>query len=234
MRSAGGYVWKVLLSWRLQSPPPWHYTIQKVIGSIGRKLTLFLRTGYTFRQLIGMAALMLVLGTLAACGTSSTAGNTASSGGSNSKQASGTSQANGTTQSTSSTASSGGPRAAGGPPPITVPAHTLAGGLQYYDITKGTGATAQPGNTVTVNYTGWLLNGTKFDSSYDRNQPFVFVLGAGQVIPGWDEGIVGMKVGGKRRLVIPAALGYGATGAGNGLIPPNSTLIFDVQLLSVQ
>ena len=113
---------------------------------------------------------------------------------------------------------------------------TTASGLQYEDTEVGTGAEATKGQQVTVHYTGWLLNngeqGAKFDSSKDRNDPFVFPLGAGMVIKGWDEGVQGMKVGGKRTLIIPAELGYGARGAG-GVIPPNATLKFDVELLKV-
>ena len=107
---------------------------------------------------------------------------------------------------------------------------TTSSGLQYWDIVVGTGATAAPGNTVKVHYSGFLTNGTKFDSSRDRGEPFSFPLGAGQVIKGWDEGVPGMKVGGQRQLRIPPQLGYGAAGAG-GAIPPNATLIFDVELL---
>ncbi|HUO75822.1 MAG TPA: FKBP-type peptidyl-prolyl cis-trans isomerase [Candidatus Paceibacterota bacterium] len=110
---------------------------------------------------------------------------------------------------------------------------TLSDGLQYQDVTVGTGAVATAGKTVSVNYTGWLTDGTKFDSSLDRGTPFQFELGAGMVIKGWDEGVAGMKVGGERKLIIPASLGYGAAGAG-GVIPPNATLVFDVQLLGVQ
>jgi len=106
-------------------------------------------------------------------------------------------------------------------------------GLEYWDIKKGTGAVAQSGHKVKVHYTGWLTNGKKFDSSVDRKQPFEFMLGAGQVIKGWDEGVAGMKVGGKRQLRIPPDLGYGGAGAG-GVIPPNATLIFDVELLGVE
>ncbi len=106
-------------------------------------------------------------------------------------------------------------------------------GLKYTDEQVGTGAEATPGKTAVVHYTGWLLDGTKFDSSRDRNQPFSFPLGAGQVIKGWDEGVAGMKVGGKRTLVVPPALGYGARGAG-GVIPPNATLKFEVELLDVR
>ena len=106
-------------------------------------------------------------------------------------------------------------------------------GLKYTDDQVGTGAVATAGKTAVVHYTGWLLDGTKFDSSRDRNQPFSFPLGAGQVIKGWDEGVAGMKVGGKRTLIVPPALGCGARGAG-GVIPPNATLKFDVELLDVR
>lgn len=109
---------------------------------------------------------------------------------------------------------------------------TTPSGLQYEEITAGTGDSPTKGKQVTVHYTGWLTNGTKFDSSVDRGSPFKFVLGVGQVIKGWDEGVASMKVGGKRRLVIPANLGYGASGAA-GVIPPNATLIFEVELLAV-
>jgi FKBP-type peptidyl-prolyl cis-trans isomerase len=106
-------------------------------------------------------------------------------------------------------------------------------GLRYLDLKVGQGDEAVPGKIVEVQYTGWLEDGTKFDSSKDRNQPFRFPLGAGHVIRGWDEGVAGMKVGGKRRLTIPAELGYGARGAG-GVIPPNATLEFEVELLGVK
>jgi len=105
-------------------------------------------------------------------------------------------------------------------------------GLAYTDLVKGAGEAPVMGKTVTVHYTGRLENGTKFDSSVDRGQPFVFTIGVGQVIPGWDEGVASMRVGGKRKLVVPPQLGYGEAGAG-GVIPPNATLIFDVELLAV-
>ena len=107
---------------------------------------------------------------------------------------------------------------------------TTASGLQYEEITVGSGATATAGNLVSVHYTGWLTDGTKFDSSKDRNEPFDFNLGGGQVIKGWDEGVQGMQVGGVRKLTIPPSLGYGARGAG-GVIPPNATLVFEVEFL---
>jgi FKBP-type peptidyl-prolyl cis-trans isomerase len=114
---------------------------------------------------------------------------------------------------------------------------TTASGLKYIDQTIGTGDEAVKNATVSVHYTGWLYEngkrGKKFDSSVDRGQPFEFKLGAGQVIKGWDEGVQGMKVGGKRELIIPPQLGYGSRDVGNGLIPPNSTLDFEVELLKV-
>lgn len=110
---------------------------------------------------------------------------------------------------------------------------TTASGLKYQILKVGKGPVAKAGQTVSVHYTGWLTNGKKFDSSVDRNQPFEFTLGAGQVIRGWDEGVAGMMVGEKRKLTIPSDLGYGSAGAG-GAIPPNATLIFDVELLGVK
>ena len=101
------------------------------------------------------------------------------------------------------------------------------------ELTVGNGATAAAGQSVSVHYTGWLTDGTKFDSSVDRNDPFEFNLGRGQVISGWDQGVAGMQVGGKRKLTIPPALGYGERGAG-GVIPPNATLVFEVELLGIR
>jgi peptidylprolyl isomerase len=110
---------------------------------------------------------------------------------------------------------------------------TTPSGLKYVIDQPGTGAKAQAGQSVSVHYTGWLTNGTKFDSSRDRGEPFELTLGQGQVIQGWDEGLAGMQIGEKRTLVIPAALGYGDQGAG-GVIPPNATLVFKVELLGVR
>jgi len=122
-------------------------------------------------------------------------------------------------------------------PAAAQPVTTTASGLKIIDVKVGTGPTPRPGQTCVMNYTGWLYvngaKGKKFDSSLDRNEPFEFKIGAGQVIAGWDEGVATMKVGGKRTLIIPPNLGYGARGAG-GVIPPNATLIFDVDLLSVK
>jgi peptidylprolyl isomerase len=109
---------------------------------------------------------------------------------------------------------------------------TTESGLKYVDLKTGEGASPKKGQTVTVHYTGTLHDGKKFDSSVDRNQPFSFTIGIGQVIKGWDEGLMTMKVGGKRKLTIPPELGYGSRGAGN-VIPPNATLIFEVELLEI-
>lgn len=111
---------------------------------------------------------------------------------------------------------------------------TTASGLKYIEIKEGSGESPKPGQTVVVHYTGTLEDGTKFDSSVDRGEPFKFPLGQGQVIPGWDEGIATMKPGGKRKLIIPPDLGYGASGTPGGPIPPNATLHFDVELLRVE
>ena len=108
---------------------------------------------------------------------------------------------------------------------------TTESGLRYIDLETGDGESPTQGKSVTVHYTGWLEDGTKFDSSVDRGRPFEFVIGVRRVIPGWDEGVMSMKVGGKRKLTIPPALGYGVNGAGE-VIPPNATLIFEVELLN--
>ena len=117
--------------------------------------------------------------------------------------------------------------------PTEGPAVSTESGLQYIEVKVGEGAAAKAGDTAVVHYTGWLVNGTKFDSSVDRGQPFRFPLGAGRVIKGWDEGVAGMQPGGVRKLIIPADLGYGSRGSG-GVIPPNATLIFEVELVGVE
>ena len=111
---------------------------------------------------------------------------------------------------------------------------TTPSGLKYYDVVAGNGATPQAGQYCTVHYTGWLTDGKKFDSSRDNNRPYKFLLGRGKVIKGWDEGIATMRVGGTRTLIIPPELAYGDKGTGGGLIPPNSTLIFQVELLGIE
>jgi len=111
---------------------------------------------------------------------------------------------------------------------------TTASGLRYVNIENGTGAQAEKGKTVRVHYTGYLMDGKVFDSSIERDEPIAFPLGQGMVIPGWEEGIALMKVGDKKRLIIPSELGYGSRGAGGGIIPPNATLIFDVELVEVK
>ncbi|MGB6543100.1 MAG: FKBP-type peptidyl-prolyl cis-trans isomerase [Xanthobacteraceae bacterium] len=123
-------------------------------------------------------------------------------------------------------------------PAIAQTVMTTPSGLKIIDINVGTGATPKAGQTCVMHYTGWLYEngakGKKFDSSVDRGKPFEFPIGAHQVIAGWDEGVATMKVGGKRTLIIPPELGYGARGAGGGLIPPNATLLFDVELLAIK
>lgn len=121
----------------------------------------------------------------------------------------------------------------GGPPPVSAQATVTASGLKIIDVKVGSGDEAQNGQTVSVHYTGWLADGTKFDSSLDRGQPLSFGLGGGQLIPGFDEGVVGMRVGGQRRLIIPPDLAYGVQGR-PPVIPANAELTFDIELLSVQ
>ena len=111
---------------------------------------------------------------------------------------------------------------------------TTKSGLKYVELKEGTGDEAKAGQKVEVHYTGWLKDGTKFDSSKDRNRPFKFPLGAGRVIKGWDEGVAGMKVGGKRKLIIPPELGYGKRGTPDGTIPPDAELTFEVELLGIE
>jgi FKBP-type peptidyl-prolyl cis-trans isomerase len=120
------------------------------------------------------------------------------------------------------------------PTKVTGPGVKTDSGLQYWDIRVGNGEAAKEGSHVRVHYTGWLTNGKKFDSSVDAGKPFDFTIGNGEVIKGWEEGVTGMRVGGKRQLRIPPELGYGADGTPDGTIPPNATLIFDVHLLGVQ
>jgi FKBP-type peptidyl-prolyl cis-trans isomerase len=120
------------------------------------------------------------------------------------------------------------------PTKVTGPGVKTDSGLEYWDIQLGNGDTAKEGSHVRVHYTGWLTNGKKFDSSYDAGKPFDFTIGNGEVIKGWEDGVTGMRVGGKRQLHIPPALGYGADGTPDGSIPPNATLIFDIKLLGVQ
>ena len=122
-----------------------------------------------------------------------------------------------------------------GPPAVSGEPITTGSGLQFIDIEQGKGDAPKASQTIVVHYTGWLeSDGTKFDSSVDRGTPFSFTIGEGQVIVGWDEGLATMQVGGKRRLIIPPDLAYGEAGAGGGSIPPNATLIFDVELLEIR
>ena len=175
---------------------------------------------------LGVITLALLAGTVGCKANQGGTAGTASSTGT------GTAVTRTTTDTTSGAAGSG-TTTTGGTAASAANTVTMPDGLKYQDLTVGSGATAQSGNKVSVHYTGWLTDGTKFDSSLDRGQPFEFTLGAGNVIRGWDEGVKGMKVGGKRRLTIPPDLGYGAAGAG-GVIPPNATLVFEVELLKVQ
>ena len=182
------------------------------------------------RMWVASAALLLVFGAVAGCSRTEKRSETA-------EQSMRTEQPAATRADTmprdtmphdaSMGGSSMAPKSAGGD---TV---TTGTGLKYVDLVVGSGPSPAVGQTAVVHYTGWLTNGTKFDSSLDRGQPFEFAVGRGMVIRGWDEGVASMKVGGKRRLIVPADLGYGARGAG-GVIPPNATLIFEVELLGVK
>jgi FKBP-type peptidyl-prolyl cis-trans isomerase len=173
------------------------------------------------------AALTVIV--LAGCQQSSTeSAAPASTGSTTTGAAQGTSGTTSTTNTKTTTTSSSATSVTTSSQEITMPS-----GLKYEELKVGDGAVAETGTTVSVHYTGWLTNGTKFDSSLDRGQPFSFRLGTGQVIRGWDEGVKGMRVGGKRKLTIPPDLGYGEAGAG-GVIPPNATLLFEVELLGVR
>lgn len=171
------------------------------------------------------AALLLSLAVLAAAGCAGR------NGGSRSEDSA-------TPQTTTQAAQTPAPAQQPAPPKMEAPKMpentvTTPSGLQYADLVVGTGATPKQGQLAVVHYTGWLTNGTKFDSSLDRGQPFTFPLGQKRVIAGWDEGVATMQVGGKRRLTIPPNLAYGERGAG-GVIPPNATLVFDVELLDIR
>src|SRR5215831_14931840 len=197
-----------------------------------------------------LGAVILAVG-LGGCNQSSTstgtAASTSSTGSSAASSPSGTASGtasgatsgatSGTTSMSSGAAATG---TAGGAAAAALPGEsvgaakevTTSSGLKYTDIKVGDGTVAENGMVASVHYTGWLTDGTKFDSSVDRGQPFSFRLGGGEVIRGWDEGVKGMRVGGKRKLVIPSDLGYGSRGAG-GVIPPNASLVFDVELLGL-
>jgi len=162
------------------------------------------------RRFLVSVALVVGLGLLIACGSN---------------------EEKGTTPGVTPTATGAG--TGGGPPPVSAQATVTASGLRIIEVEIGTGNEAQKGETVIVHYTGWLADGTKFDSSLDRGQPLSFVLGAGQMIPGFDEGIAGMRVGGKRRLIIPSGLAYGSTGR-PPVIPANAELTFDIQLVGLE
>lgn len=166
-----------------------------------------MRTGYTQFNLLPAAIALITVATLAACGGTETQT-------SQQKPQENTAMTSNTQVDTTGTTAT-------------------PSGLKIKELQPGTGASPQNGQKVTVHYTGWLTDGTKFDSSVDRNQPFEFTLGAHEVIQGWDEGVASMKIGGKRRLVIPPNLAYGSRAVG-GVIPANSTLVFDVELLGAK
>jgi hypothetical protein len=177
-----------------------------------------LRTIAIMRRILALAILATALALVVACGN----------GGGNEAVPSATSVSTGAVTPGATTAPGG-----GGPPPVSGQPTVTADGLQIIEVEAGTGDAAQSGQTVSVHYTGWLADGTQFDSSLDRGQPITFVLGSGQIIPGFDEGVTGMKVGETRRLILPPDLAYGAEGR-PPVIPPNAELTFDVQLVSVQ
>jgi len=193
---------------------------------------------------LGAALMITVLGSCkqsstggAAAPATSSAGSPAASSasGAGATASAGSSLSAGATSSVGSPASgpAGGSAAAvPGESPGAAKEVTMASGLKYTDLKVGDGTVAESGMVASVHYTGWLTDGTKFDSSVDRGQPFSFRLGGGEVIRGWDEGVKGMRVGGKRKLVIPPDMGYGERGAG-GVIPPNAWLVFDVELLGL-
>lgn len=194
---------------------------------------------------LSIAALLSAGALLAACGDkAATTGAAPETKAATTEPAAATTSTTTTTTTTTATteAAATTSTAAAVPAPTAAPAATsTVTSLQSTDTSAGTGAEAVSGKAVAVHYTGWLYDesaadkhGTKFDSSVDRGEPFEFTLGNKDVIQGWDEGVVGMKVGGKRTLVIPASMAYGETGAGGGLIPPNATLVFDVELLEVK
>jgi hypothetical protein len=176
------------------------------------------RTILTMRRILALGILATTLVLVVACGNGE-------------EQEAGPSATSGTTGVVTPAATTA--PGAGGPPPVSAQPTVTADGLQIIEVEAGTGDEAQSGQTVSVHYTGWLADGTQFDSSLDRGQPITFVLGSGQIIPGFDEGVTGMKVGEKRRLIMPPDLAYGAQGR-PPVIPPNAELTFDVQLVSVQ
>jgi FKBP-type peptidyl-prolyl cis-trans isomerase len=179
----------------------------------------------TMRRILVLLALIAGLLVAVACGSSSEKTATPSAVPPTAPSATAPSSASVTPQATAQTG--------GGPPPVSAQPTTTASGLKIIEIKAGTGAQAQKGQTVSVNYTGWLADGTKFDSSLDRGQPITFVLGSAQLIPGFVEGVTGMQVGEQRRLIIPPALGYGSQGR-PPVIPANAELTFDIELVSVK
>jgi FKBP-type peptidyl-prolyl cis-trans isomerase len=184
------------------------------------------------RFVLVTAASVAVLVSVAGCKESSTTNSTTSTG------ASATSGAGAASSTPQATGAASAAPTEGAKADLTAPMpgeKTMAGGLRYSDTKVGDGSIADAGMTAMVHYTGWLADGTKFDSSLDRGQPFSFRIGAAppEVITGWDQGVRGMRVGGKRKLIIPAEMGYGSHGAG-GVIPPNATLVFDVELLGLK